>query len=56
MSSLGNNVPYPRTEGIGAGRKKEQRAIPGRFHFSTDKGGVRQLEITNCDFKLGRSA
>ncbi len=31
----------------------ERRLVSAGFHVSTDQARVRQLEITNCDFKWG---
>ena len=34
--------------------KRNRDRFPEDLQFAVDQGGVRSLEITNCDFKLGR--
>ena len=35
---------------------KRTRPFSAGLHVSVDEGGVRQLEVTICDFKLGWSS
>ena len=43
-------------QGIGAGRQAQPGSLPRGLYVSADPCGVRALEVTICDFKLGRGA
>lgn len=45
---------WRRTYGINAINKKELRMFSGRLNVLVKLSGMDQLEITICDFKLGR--
>src|SRR5579859_468072 len=44
---------WSAAEGPRAGRQAEPFAVPRRFHVSAFAGRVCELEVTDCDFKLG---
>src|SRR6202140_5042475 len=45
-----------RAPGVGAGGEAQFGPVPLRFHVSVEPSRVQKVEITNCDFKLGRGA
>ena len=36
--------------------KRNADRFPGRFHVPTDRAGMEQPEVANCDFKFGSSS